>query len=397
MKVLVLATDLFSRSGISRYTSTLAESLSTLLGAENVDVLCFFSWGYSGVSPHEFRVTGMVTNRPHADAWSRLRFLLNATRAGFRGYDLIIANHIVLAPVAAMLNLIFRIPYWVACHSVEIWWGTSLARHVALKRASLILPVSHYTAQVILKIEGVRSSRVKVLYNAIPDSFDRALRSRELVRRSHIDPKRGIPRLLSVCNLVRTNGFKGVDTVIRALPALLKVFPNLRYTVVGEGEIRAELESLANRTGVGQSVLFLGEVSDAELAKQYRDCDVFVLPSREQMKGQAGGEGFGRVYSEAALAGKPVVGSRAGGASEAVLHGKTGFLVDPASTDQVSKAILDILQDPELAKRLGSEGRKWALETFSERALCKALRELLQSYGFENDSGRVLVHACEQL
>src|ERR1700690_3677133 len=239
MKVLVLATDIFSRSGIARYTSALAQSLGSMLGSENVEVLCFFSWGPQDNGPREFRLTGMVSNRRRAGAFSRLHFLLKAARAGFRGYDLVIANHVALAPVARMLNLIFRTPYWVSCHSVEIWWGTSRMRRAALRRADLILPVSQYTAEGIRKIEGIESSRVEGLYNAIPDSFDRALGSRESARKG---AGKRTPRLLSVCNLVRGNEFKGVDTVIRALPTVLKVFPNLRYTVVGEGEIREGLQ-----------------------------------------------------------------------------------------------------------------------------------------------------------
>src|ERR1035438_5490504 len=221
MKVLVLATDIFSRSGIARYTSALAQSLGSMLGPENVDVLCFFSWGPPNNDVRGFRLMGMVSGRRRAGSFSKLRFLLKAARAGFRGYDLVIANHVALAPVAAMLNRVFGTPYWVSCHSVEIWWGTSRTRRAALRRADLILPVSQYTAEVIRKIEGIESSRVKVLYNAIPDSFDRALRSRELERTG---AGKRTARLLSVCNLVRGNEFKGVDTVIRALPAILKVF-----------------------------------------------------------------------------------------------------------------------------------------------------------------------------
>jgi len=390
MKVLILATDIYTRSGIARYTSALAQSLGTMLGAENVEVLCFFSWGQPEDVRRDFRITGMVSDRRRAGAVSRLRFLWNALRAGFRGYDLVIANHVALAPVAWMLNRIFQTPYWVSCHSIEIWWGTTRARRAALKHADLILPVSHYTAEVIRRVEGIESSRVTVLYNAIPDSFDKAFASRES---SRIGAGKSAPRLLSVCNLVRGNEFKGVDTVIRALPALLKVFPDLRCTVVGEGEIRADLQHFAAYTGVSGNVVFLGEVSDAELTQQYRDCDVFVLPSRGQQRGEIGGEGFGRVYVEAALAGKPVVGSKTGGAAEAVIHGKTGFLVDPESTEEVTRAVLDILQDSELAARMGSHGRKWALDNFSEDALSRSLRGLLRGYGFENERVGELAHA----
>ena len=66
--------------------------------------------------------------------------------------------------------------------------------------------------------------------------------------------------------------------------------------------------------GVAGNVMFTGCTLDNELAELYRACDAFVLPSRgQERQGVVGGEGFGRVYVEAALAGKPVVGSRSGG------------------------------------------------------------------------------------
>ena len=292
------------------------------------------------------------------------------------------------------MKLAFRTPYCVACHSVEIWWGTSRLRHAALKNADLILPVSRYTADVVRKMDGIRSSRVKVVYNAIPDSFAKLL----LPQAGSGDAVRGLklagPLLLSVSTLVRGNEFKGIDTAIRALPKILKVQPALRYAVVGEGEIRASLESLAAETGVAENVTFLGEIPDDELAMLYRACDVFVLPSRgQEERGEVGGEGFGRVYVEAALAGRPVVGSLSGGASEAVLPGKTGFLVNPASQDDVAEAVLTILADPARASAMGSAGRQWALDTFSEQALSGSLQELLRPYGIESTKLQSLAHA----
>lgn len=384
MKVLILATDVYTRGGIARYTSTLASSLGRMLGRENVDVLCFFDWGgHPGEVATDFCVQGMVSSHSRAETLSRMKFLFKAAAAGARGYDLVIANHVALAPVAALMKLAFRTPYWVVCHSTEIWWGTSPWRHAALKRADLILPVSRYTADVVEKLDGIQSSRVKVVYNAIPDGFARLLQDEPT--HSIKSVKQGVPLLLSVCSLIRGNEFKGVDTVIRALPKILLGQPDLQYVVVGEGELRAGLECMAVEFGVAESVIFLGEITDSELAGLYRCCDVFVLPSRgQEQEGRVGGEGFGRVYVEAALAGRPIVGSLAGGASEAVLQGETGYLIDPTSTDDLAKAVLAILDDPQLAGAMGSAGRKWALRTFSEGAVSESLKELLQSYGTHN-------------
>jgi len=386
-RILILATDVFTRGGIARYTSTLASALGRMLGPENVDLLSFFDWGQIDQRPTEFRLLGTISSRDRANVFSRFRFLFKAASAGRRGYDLVIANHVALAPVAALLKLALGTPYWVVCHSVEVWSGTSISRRMALRKAERILAISRYTANTLEKSTGVSTSRVHVLHNAVPDSFRRLLFSHASALIPAVNA-RG-PLLLSVCSLVKGNEFKGVDTVIRALPKILLSQPDVQYAVVGAGELRTTLEALAAQTGVAANVVFLGEVTDEELARMYCRCDVFVLPSRgQEQEGQLGGEGFGRVYVEAALGGKPVIGSRAGGAAEAVLDGKTGLLVNPVSVDEVADAALALLQRPELATQLGAEGKRWAQEVFSEDALCSSLTELLQDSGLAGESLR---------
>jgi glycosyltransferase involved in cell wall biosynthesis len=381
-RVLILATDVFTRGGIARYTSTLASSVGRMVGPNNVDLLSFFDWGQTDHHPTEFRLLGTVSSRNRASVLSQFRFLLKAARAGCGRYDLVIANHVALGPVAALLKLAFGTPYWIVCHSIEIWSGTSRPRHAALRKADGVLAISRYTAEMLGRATSVSPSKVHVLYNAIPDSF-RSLLQSSASAGAPVKPSG--PFLLSVCSLVKGNEFKGVDTVIRALPKILKTQPHVQYAIVGDGELRPRLESLAAQTGVAANVIFLGEVTDEQLAALYRRCDTFVLPSRGQENdGQFGGEGFGRVYVEAALAGKPVIGSRAGGAAEAVLNGKTGFLVNPVSSDEVAEASLTLLQNPDLAAQLGRAGRTWAQATFSEEALCKSLADLLPLKGIAN-------------
>jgi phosphatidylinositol alpha-1,6-mannosyltransferase len=168
----------------------------------------------------------------------------------------------------------------------------------------------------------------------------------------------------------------------------------LQYVVVGEGEIRAKLEGFAVKAGVAANVEFAGEVTDSELVELYRSCDAFVLPSRgQQLRGSIGGEGFGRVYVEAALAGKPVIASCAGGAAEAVLDGKTGFLVHPTSVDDVAEAVLALFTDRERAAAMGAAGRKWARQMFSQETLTETLQYLLRPYGWEQAASPQLVRA----
>ena len=120
-------------------------------------------------------------------------------------------------------------------------------------------------------------------------------------------------------------------------------------------------------------------LSDEQLAEYYRACDVFVLPGQAVAReATCVGEGFGRVYVEAALAGKPVVGSSGGGAPEAVLNGKTGLLVEPPSADRTAAAIIQLLENPTVATQMGGAGQQWALENFTVETLRRRLEKLLR-------------------
>jgi phosphatidylinositol alpha-1,6-mannosyltransferase len=131
--------------------------------------------------------------------------------------------------------------------------------------------------------------------------------------------------------------------------------------VVGDGPLRRHLERLAAALGVSPAVHFVGQVSDAELDGWYRRCEVFVLAARESAL-SGGAEGFGLVFVEAALRGKPVIGGRSGGVPDAVIDGQTGILVDPHDPAEIAEAVTRLFTEPELAARLGRDGRRRALD-----------------------------------
>lgn len=179
------------------------------------------------------------------------------------------------------------------------------------------------------------------------------------------------PVLLTVGRLVSR---KGIDTVLQALPLLLPILPDLQYTIVGDGPDRSRLQALARALNVQKAVTFLGEATDSQLLAACHQAHVFVMPAREEAQA-ASVEGFGIVYLEASACGLPVIAGRSGGASEAVRHGETGYLVDPDDPQAVSKAVLTLLQKPELRLQMGQNGRRW-VET--EMNWDRAAEEFLQ-------------------
>ena len=167
----------------------------------------------------------------------------------------------------------------------------------------------------------------------------------------------GGPWLLTVSRL---EWHKGIDTTIRALPAVRAAVPGARYAVAGIGPRRAELERLVAELGLGDAVRFLGAVPDADLPAVYTAAELYVGASRRHALLV---EGFGIALVEASACGIAVVGGRSGGVPDAVRDGETGLLVDPDDPAAVAAGITTLLQDPERRRRMGAAGRH-AVETF---------------------------------
>jgi glycosyltransferase involved in cell wall biosynthesis len=376
MKVLILATDIYTRGGIARYTYTFASALADLLGPGNVDVLALLAYGDASDLHPRFRILGPVSEQLTLGA--KIRFVIKALALARKRYDLIVCSHLGLAPVAAAIRFIYRTPFWVACHGTEAWSPLPLLKRFGLRQSTLLLPISRFTAEKLLEVQRIPKERLAILHNAITNDFAALLTAPTVAGARQAGVLADARILLSVGSVTIAHAYKGFDTVIRALPKVLGPSPNAHYVIVGQGDARPDLERLAADVGVADRVTFRGEVSDAELAALYRTCEVFVMPSRALgADGAVRGEGFGRVYAEAALAGKPVVGSCMGGAAEAVLDGKTGFLVNPGSVDEVAHAVIALLSDKQLAASMGAAGREWAQENFTQTGLRRRLAQLL--------------------
>ncbi|MFF6838638.1 glycosyltransferase family 4 protein [Streptomyces tanashiensis] len=169
---------------------------------------------------------------------------------------------------------------------------------------------------------------------------------------------------------------KGQDTLIRAMPRILRQVPDAVLLIVGGGPYEKDLRRLAAETGVAGSVRFTGAVPWAELPAHYGAGDVFAMPCRTR-RGGLDVEGLGIVYLEASATGLPVVAGDSGGAPDAVLGGETGWVVRGESAEDTADRVTTLLLDPELRARMGERGRAWVEEKWRWDLLAERLRELL--------------------
>lgn len=175
----------------------------------------------------------------------------------------------------------------------------------------------------------------------------------------------GSPIILTVGRL---QSRKGQDNVIRALPKVIEYFPKLKYAIIGPEAspgLENKLCNLAKQFNVSQHVVMAGEIDNKELSIYYKACDLFIMPNRLESLGDI--EGFGIVFLEAGFLGKPVIGGNSGGVPDAVLHRKTGLLVDGTSVEEIAQSIIKILSDKQLARKMGEQGREFALSKTHEK------------------------------
>ncbi len=242
-------------------------------------------------------------------------------------------------------------------HGVEVWERLPSALLRPLQRADGVAAPSRYTRDRLVRVNGVDPGKTAVLAHGI----DLEWRKVHDANRPHPSPARV---LLSVTRMNVADAYKGIDTVIRAMPEVLRRCPGARYVIAGEGDDRPRLERLAAETGVAGPVEFRGELQDGELSAAYRDAQIFVLPSRK--------EGFGIVFLEAMYHRLPVVAAAAGGSVDVVVNEETGLLVPPDNPSALSAALVRLLEAPVDCERLGAAGRRrlethFQLEHFTAR------------------------------
>ncbi len=264
---------------------------------------------------------------------------------------------------ARFLSRWHGVPYGVVVHGTELLLLDAKIRRSRFKRwtaggllsgAAVIAANSTWTgnlAKAVLELlhRPDLAQRVRVVpLGTEPREFRPGVDPRDVRDRYGLT---GGPWILTVA---RIEWHKGIDTMIKAMPAIRAVHPEARYAVAGIGPRQPQLEQLARETGVADAVRFLGPVSDADLPALYNAADLYVGASRRH---DLLVEGFGISLVEASASGLAVVGGRSGGVPDAVRDGETGILIDPDQPTAVAAGVNRLLSDEPLRKKLGAAGR----------------------------------------
>ncbi len=234
----------------------------------------------------------------------------------------------------------------------------SAARFFA--RVDCVIAVSEFIAEQAIR-RGCPEHKIRQHYIGIDlDKFDQ-----EKNETAH-------PSLLFVGRLVEK---KGCTYLLQAMETLKSRFPDLRLTVVGDGELGPALqqESLAR----GLNVDFVGTATPAQVREQLARCWLFVAPSVIAASGDA--EGLGMVFLEAQALRTPVVSFRSGGLVEAVAEGSSALLSDEKDVGGLADNIAQLLENRSLRHNMGAAGRERVEQLFDVRRQCAKLELIYDS------------------
>jgi len=266
-------------------------------------------------------------------------------------------------PAVLVAHFLCRKPYIVYVHAMEVTYKKWRPLYrLILRRARTVVVGSSFAKTLVAELFGVDSAEV------VNPSVSQAMVGKSIPGRlGPLRPRRFARKiLLTIGRLDAAERYKGQDTVIAAMPEITARVPGAEYWVVGDGTDRRRLEALAAGYNVSESVRFLGYVKD--VVPFYRMCDVFVMVADVVRDGKTvKGEGFGLVFIEAAVFGKPVIAAQCGGATDAVIDGYTGFLVAPGRPDVLADKAVFLLNNPRYAEAMGKRGKAWVLSRFNQR------------------------------
>lgn len=285
---------------------------------------------------HVRRVPGPAGSQAMSIAALNARSILLGAR---RRPDAVLCGHIVCSPAAAVLRRLRGMPVLQYLYAKELDGRPPLARF-AIGRADRVLAISGYTRDLALAL-GADPRNVRIILPGVD------------LPKERVAERASQPTIVTVSRL--RDAYKGHDVLLEALPRIRQQVPDVRWVIVGDGPLRATLESDVVSRGLQDVVRFAGAVSDHERDAWLDRGWVFTMPSRTPA-GSMSGEGFGIVFLEAGAHSLPVLAGNVGGALDAVRHEETGLLVDPTDPSAIAEGLIRLLTDKELATRFGVAG-----------------------------------------
>lgn len=301
----------------------------------------------------------------------RLRFLIVALKHGLKSKQLLL-SHINLLPVGWLVKLLNpKVELILVAHGIEVWDIPMGYKAMMLKKCDLIISVSTFTRNEMMKRYSLHQNKLVILNNCL-DPFLEAPGNKALAMkmRSQYGLTHQHIVFFTLTRMIASERYKGYDRVIEAMSHLKNVCPLMKYMIGGSYTKTEKLyiDQKIREYDLEGYILFAGFIPEEKLAMHFTMCDYYIMPSYK--------EGFGIVFIEALYYGLPVIAGNKDGSADALEQGKWGQLIDPFDINAIKLAIKQLYDLPQqslvtnkksLLSKFGYDAYKVNLEKILQR------------------------------
>ncbi|MFA9558193.1 glycosyltransferase family 4 protein [Evansella sp. AB-rgal1] len=268
-------------------------------------------------------------------------------------------NVMPIGIIGPIIKRLLRIRYYPYIHGFDFLESKNNALkyklvQFCLRHANKIICNSNYTKNKLMESD-LEERNITVIHPGIHKKKAATINAQSLISKFMLEDRKVI---ITVGRLVKR---KGHDLVIKSLREIIKITPNVKYVICGDGPEEENLKLLVKDLDLEDYVVFTGSISREDLETIYSIADLFIMLNRELTE-TGDVEGYGIVFLEAGMYKLPVIGGNNGGVPDAVLHGKTGYLIDPSSQEEIVQTVSSFFMDQDLAKQFGNNGYRWVTE-----------------------------------
>ena len=378
MKVLIMDTlKTLGRDGSTIHRWELARNLSKL--GHEVQVM-----SYTNTKPEGVRTYTLSKK-------SKIKYIIHLTRlVKLHHFDIIYTRNIVIGSIGLLLKKVWKSKLILEINGISSDERRLIEKQLTkreklnsikiiffgyfgifiIKKADAIIAVTPGIKNYLID-HGVDKTKIWVIKNGANTELFKPIEDsnvlKELKNGLHINNDEKV--VLFVGYLAP---WQGVEYLLRAAPLIIKENSKTKFVIVGNGALRVKLESLSKELGIGQNVLFTGAIHYDKVPLYLNISDVCIVLKRKMRSGYSPL----KLYEYMAC-GKPVIATNTEG-FEILEQYNAGILVNPEDSEELSNAIVELLQNKQLREQMGANGRKLVVREHSWENIAKKTAEVFR-------------------
>lgn len=243
------------------------------------------------------------------------------------------------------------------------WFGLiDFSWYLALQRSNVVTVISNYLGERAKRLGF--TGEIKIIPNGVDmQKFSKEILIEEKNKiRKDLDLEEKDVVLVTTSRLVIKNGIGDVIKALKFLPE------NIKFVIMGDGELKKKLENLAKDLDVSERVIFKGFVSHEKLPKFLKACDIFIRPSLS--------EGMGNSFLEAMTVGLPVITTPVGGIPDFLKDKETGLFCKVNDPESIAEKVMEYVNNPDLTNRIVETAKKMVLEKYDWNLVAKNMERI---------------------